>query len=243
MKTMTTQSKPCPFAAALAGLLACAVLTPAAVEGSPKNPDFTKQAESPEKRAQLPETIGAKDATAVPVNAEPGEEMNATPNAEPKEKPVIPDYPAIPAAKSHIRSILKGDYAVLKTTYAPQVDLLKGHKHLAAGATIDQAKLIGMMKKAHEDRAAEEVEKILGSVEYIPLPVELLTQDLPDDRPIAYWIIAFKDRLQKGRLQEGDVLINVRPRRGAEIIGMYFVLQFRKIDGTWQIVAEYSDPD
>lgn len=150
------------------------------------------------------------------------------------------------AAREHIRSIMLSDLARLKETYAPTVRLMPGHEFLkdqyqlaetgarARGATVDRDKLLAAMEKVsagQPPRTGEHVGAMLETLSYTELETAsgAVVTDPTDP-------IGSPDGKLHFTTEAGDVLLKIAPPQGD-----FLLLQLRRIDGQWKVVAEYID--
>ena len=164
---------------------------------------------------------------------------------EPQVEAQTPNTPA-DTARTHFRAILEADGSTLTTTYASTVQLIPGHEFLkdqyqltepgarSKGASVSRQKLIQAVAKNPVPPAKKAaIEKLLPSINFEQLAVAsgdfgILTN--PAD-PID----------QTGKklhftIVKEDVLIKIAPPHGD-----FALLQLRKQEGTWRVVAEYLD--
>lgn len=163
-------------------------------------------------------------------------------------RPSAPEAGKAPvaAAKRHLRAFLRGDAETLKTSYAANVQLLPGHEMLkdeyglaeagarATGATVARDKLAASIAEVMAKIGGfseETLDQILETMKYEPLPVtkgEVVT-DASDPVQTADGKLHFTT-------EPGDILLKIAPPEGD-----FFLLQLRKIDGEWAVMAEYID--
>ena len=157
-----------------------------------------------------------------------------------------PSAAAVSVAKAHIKSLLTGKFAALEASYAPKVQLMPGHEFLkerygvagpkgrSAAVTIEQGKLLKVIRNSRKDDPlppAEVVDKLLATLTYTP--VKTAIGDFATDPADP---VGTPDGKLHFTIEDGDVLIKVSPPKGD-----FLLLQYRKVAGTWKIVAEYLD--
>ena len=152
---------------------------------------------------------------------------------------------AVQIARAHVRNLLEGNFSEMKNSYAKQIVLMPGNELLKAkyglagpkgekeAITVDRTKLLGTMKKylPRPLVSANIVDKVFELYRFDPLKTKVgdfaTVPPDPVDTP---------DGKLHFTIADGDVLFKVGPEKGD-----FMLLQFRRIEGKWQVVAEYLD--
>jgi len=161
--------------------------------------------------------------------AEPAAEGAEGPSNSADEKKAAKqtDNEAIEAAKAHLRARLTSDRKMLSKSYAAKVRLLR------KGDLLDREKVIDAALKQFAgggDVPDEAIRQFLDRLDFESLQItegEFVTE------PSA--AIATKDGRLHFQIEKGDAVVKIIQEPSA------WFLQFRKANGEWTVVAEYTD--
>lgn|GEM_PF-1372191 len=153
---------------------------------------------------------------------------------------------AIATAKKHLNYFMRGNNKELAQTYSKEVTLKPGHEFLKekyglAGVdgrskelTTPSKQLILAIKKAYAAKPArpeERINKMLNSVTYKILPTTKGDFIIPSSDPVGT-----PDGKLHFSILADDLMIKISPPKGD-----FILLQLRKKDDSWTVVAEYLD--
>ena len=147
-------------------------------------------------------------------------------------------------AREHVTHLLSRDVQSLPKTYADTFDLLPGHQfaHEKHGLrkdapesqpiTVTKAAYMNAFRFSAARRREVDKRQIMAMVPLFRFEV------LPSQNGEFHTDASRKVDTPNGKLtlkvQEGDKVVKVSPRRGH-----FILLQFRKLSGSWKVVAEY----
>jgi hypothetical protein len=156
------------------------------------------------------------------------------------------DQTATEAATTHVGAILKLDFKSLDGSYAKEVKLMPGHEFLKKryGLAVDDSRntalvldsktYVDAIKKSAEGRPARPTEKVDAMLK--TLKYDALEVAEGDFATAASDPVGTPDGKLHFHIKQGDAVVKVSPPQAD-----FLLLQLRKVDGQWKVVAEYLD--